>query len=86
MSLQEVILQKYFNDAPPLKELIDSKLSLILLNSHFSIGDPVPHVPAMVDIGGYHIEEPKTLPKVLQYKIIFIVEHISSIQFHLQNY
>lgn len=41
------------------------KLSVILLNSHPSFTDPVPSVQQMIDIGGYHVEKPKPLPKVL---------------------
>ncbi|XP_023012473.2 UDP-glycosyltransferase UGT5 [Leptinotarsa decemlineata] len=41
-------------------------VSLLLLNSHESINDPVPYVPNMVNIGGYHVNPPKRLPKDLQ--------------------
>ncbi|XP_023012472.2 UDP-glycosyltransferase UGT5 [Leptinotarsa decemlineata] len=41
-------------------------VSLLLLNSHESVDDPVPYVPNMVNIGGYHVNPPKSLPKDLQ--------------------
>lgn len=54
----------YFKDAPPLTEMLRKKMSLILLNSNPVTADPVPHVPSMIEIGGFHVEEPKPLPKV----------------------
>nr|XP_023012474.1 UDP-glucuronosyltransferase 2C1-like [Leptinotarsa decemlineata] len=43
-----------------------TNVSLVLLNAHESINDPVPYVPNMVNIGGYHVNPPKSLPKDLQ--------------------
>ncbi|CAG9768856.1 unnamed protein product [Ceutorhynchus assimilis] len=40
--------------------------SLILLGSHSSIRQAVPVAPNVVEIGGFHIEPPKKLPKDLQ--------------------
>ncbi|KAJ8917748.1 hypothetical protein NQ315_005199 [Exocentrus adspersus] len=41
-------------------------VSLVLLNSHESIFAPQPHVPCMVEIGGFHVQQPKKLPEDLQ--------------------
>lgn len=62
---QNKILQKYFPGAPHLTELYYNT-SLALLNSHVSISNPVPYVPNMIDIGGYHVKPPKKLPADLQ--------------------
>ncbi|XP_030747029.1 UDP-glucuronosyltransferase 1-6-like isoform X1 [Sitophilus oryzae] len=62
---QKKIAEKYFPGIPDF-EKIHSNVSLVLLNSHESIGQPVPHVPNMIDIGGYHVQPPKALPKDLQ--------------------
>lgn len=62
---QNVILHKYFPNAPHLDEIMYNA-SLILLNSHVSVNDPVPHVPNMIEIGGYHVQPPKELPKDLK--------------------
>nr|CAI5816849.1 unnamed protein product [Callosobruchus analis] len=40
-------------------------VSLVLCNSHESVNQPVPMVPNMVHIGGYHIKPPKDLPRDL---------------------
>lgn len=62
---QNKILHQYFPEAPHLNEIIYNA-SLILLNSHSSVTDPVPHLPNMIQIGGIHFEEPKPLPEDLQ--------------------
>ncbi|XP_049832176.1 UDP-glucosyltransferase 2-like isoform X2 [Schistocerca gregaria] len=50
---------------PPTSRLVYNT-SLMLLNSHFSLNQPIPLVPAMIEVGGLHIEQPKPLPKELQ--------------------
>ncbi|XP_049823751.1 UDP-glucosyltransferase 2-like isoform X2 [Aethina tumida] len=59
------ILQRYIPDSPELKELM-YKVDLILSPSHESINVPSPSVPAIKNVGGYHIPKPKPLPKDLQ--------------------
>ncbi|KAF7266712.1 hypothetical protein GWI33_019985 [Rhynchophorus ferrugineus] len=58
-------VKKYFPKAPDFED-IHFNVSLVLLNAHESINQPVPHVPNMIDIGGYHVNPPKELPKDLQ--------------------
>nr|CAH7731538.1 unnamed protein product [Callosobruchus chinensis] len=41
-------------------------VSLVLCNSHESVNQPVPMVPNMVHIGGYHIKPPKKLSQEFQ--------------------
>lgn len=62
---QNEILHNYIPEAPDLTELLYSS-SLILLNSHVSVNDPVPHLPNMIEIGGYHVQSSKELPKELK--------------------
>lgn len=62
---QEVLLHQHFPGAPHLADLIQN-VSVILINSHYSIEGPRPLLPNMVPVGGLHIEEPKVLPAVLQ--------------------
>lgn len=59
------ILHRYLPDAPHLSDVMYNA-SLILLNSHTSYQDPVPLLPNMIEIGGYHVSEPKALPKDLK--------------------
>lgn len=62
---QEVLLKRYFPNAPDLRELIYN-VSLILLNSHPSYTEPVPLVPNMIQIAGFHVAEPEPLEASLQ--------------------
>ncbi|XP_072381846.1 UDP-glycosyltransferase UGT5-like [Diabrotica undecimpunctata] len=43
-----------------------NNISLVFLNAHESITQPVPLVPNMINIGGFHIDPPKELPKDLK--------------------
>ncbi|XP_060528067.1 UDP-glycosyltransferase UGT5-like isoform X2 [Cylas formicarius] len=63
---QSKILKKYYPIGPDLDGIIYN-VSLVFLNSHESINEPVPIVPNMVHIGGYHVTPPKKLPKDLQH-------------------
>ena len=58
---QNQILHQYLPDAPHLYDLMKNT-SLILLNSHVSFSQPVPHMPGMVEIGGFHVSPAKELP------------------------
>lgn len=62
---QNKILHQHFPNSPDLDELLYNA-SLILLNSHVSVNDPVPHTPNMIEIGGYHVSPPKELPTDLK--------------------
>jgi glucuronosyltransferase len=58
------IASKYFgDDLPPLSD-IARNVSVVLVNSHFSMNHPRPTVPAVVEVGGLHIQSPKRLPQV----------------------
>lgn len=62
---QNQIMHEFFPNAPHLDDIIYNT-SMVLLNSHVSTNQPKPYVPAMVEVGGYHIKPPKKLPKDLQ--------------------
>ncbi|XP_044755556.1 UDP-glycosyltransferase UGT5-like isoform X1 [Coccinella septempunctata] len=70
---QNKLLHKYYPDAPDLKD-IAYNVSLVLLNSDPSVHEPVPKVPSMIDIGGFHIKKPKPLPEDLQ-KVLDDAKH-----------
>ncbi|CAH0698558.1 unnamed protein product [Spodoptera exigua] len=50
---------------PPFEDAYHN-VSIILANSHESIGYPMSQPPNVINIAGYHIEEPPPLPKDLQ--------------------
>jgi len=61
------IARRYFGDSlPPLAD-IARNTSLLLLNSHFSMNQPRPLVPQIVEVGGLHLSPPAPLPEVLYY-------------------
>ncbi|KAH0809858.1 hypothetical protein GEV33_012934 [Tenebrio molitor] len=62
---QRKIFKKYIDTDLELDDVLYN-VSLIFANSHVSISDPLPLVPSIIEIGGYHISPPKKLPDDLQ--------------------
>jgi glucuronosyltransferase len=58
------IASKYFGNNLPALSDIARNVSLVLVNSHFSINYPRPTVPAVLEVGGLHIQSPSKLPQV----------------------
>ncbi|KAK9870225.1 hypothetical protein WA026_006309 [Henosepilachna vigintioctopunctata] len=61
----DIIVKDNFRNAPHIAEY-NNKASVILMNSDSSVMEPVPLVPGMIDIGGFHIKKPKKLPRDLE--------------------
>lgn len=61
---QRVLYNKYI-DAHTQLDTFLYNASLMLTNSHVSVTDAIPHVPSIVEIGGFHIEQ-KNLSANLQ--------------------
>ncbi|XP_069672948.1 UDP-glucosyltransferase 2-like [Periplaneta americana] len=62
---QRIAGQYFGKDLPPLSDIANN-MSFLLVNSHFSLQQPRPMVPAVVEVGGIHIQEPRSLPEDLQ--------------------
>lgn len=45
-------------------DALAKEYSLILSNSHFSINEIRPLVPALVEVGGLHLDDKQILPRV----------------------
>lgn len=59
-----VILRRRFGDnMPPVAE-ISKKVSLILVNTHYSLSGPRALSPKVIEVGGVHIKEPKAIDEV----------------------
>ena len=58
-------IKKYIPNGPDISDVLYN-VSLVLMNSHPSTNQPVPYVPNMIDIAGFHIKPPKKLPQDLQ--------------------
>ena len=65
LPMQNQLLQKYMPNSPHLTDIMYN-VSLIFLNSHVSFKSPLPHMPNMIEIGGFHVKEAQKLPKDLQ--------------------
>ncbi|XP_018563298.1 UDP-glucuronosyltransferase 2B10 [Anoplophora glabripennis] len=63
--LHDKLLKTYISKDLDLEDVMHNA-SLILLNSHPSISEPVPHVPNMIEIGGFHVKPPNELRLDLQ--------------------
>lgn len=64
------ISRKYFGKNMPNLRDIALNTSLILVNSHFSLNLPRPLVPAVIEMGGIHIQELHDLPGVSVFLLI----------------
>ncbi|XP_067012380.2 UDP-glucosyltransferase 2 isoform X2 [Anabrus simplex] len=64
---QQELVKKYFKDPsiPPIQEM-EKNASLLLLNTHFSLGFPRPFTPNTIEVGGMHIKPGKKLPEDIQ--------------------
>ncbi|KAK9881059.1 hypothetical protein WA026_014404 [Henosepilachna vigintioctopunctata] len=59
------IVKGNFPNAPDIS-VYNTKASIVLLNTDLSVNDPAPKVPAMIDIGGFHIKPPGKLPRDIE--------------------
>ncbi|KAK5642052.1 hypothetical protein RI129_008219 [Pyrocoelia pectoralis] len=63
--LHNEVMHKYFTNVPHFYDVYYN-VSLMLINTHTAVHPPVPRLPNMIEIGGYHIKPPKTIPKDLK--------------------
>ncbi|KAL5273667.1 UGT2A1.2 family protein [Megaselia abdita] len=61
---QDTLFKEHFRESRSSLDEIRKNVSLILLNTHFSLAFPRPYVPNMIEIGGIQVnKKPKDLPK-----------------------
>jgi glucuronosyltransferase len=65
-SPSQLLARQHFGEDTPDLAALARNISLVLVNSHFSLNAPRPLVPGVVEIGGIHIPKPKLLPQVRQ--------------------
>ncbi|XP_046402604.1 uncharacterized protein LOC124168427 [Ischnura elegans] len=63
--LEQEMRAAFGEDTPSISEL-EERVSLVVLNHHFSLNQARTIVPCLVEAGGLHIEAPKELPKDLK--------------------
>ncbi|KAG7298068.1 hypothetical protein JYU34_018838 [Plutella xylostella] len=61
----QAVADRLFGPGPSLETLAQN-YSLVLSNSHFSINEVRPLVPAMIEVGGLHLDDSQTLTKDLK--------------------
>lgn len=62
--IQREHVQKYFDiKLSSIQELYDD-LSIVLVNSHYSLNEITPAVPSFINIGGIHVNSNQELPAV----------------------
>lgn len=72
---EEIYNEVFANPKPNFYDLLHSKISLVLLNSHISLNGPKPVMTNMIEVGGMHVElKTKPLPKDMQ-EFIDSAEH-----------
>ncbi|XP_046745422.1 UDP-glucosyltransferase 2-like [Diprion similis] len=64
-TVSDPLAKKYFKDVPPLSDIYNN-MSLVLVNSHFSIHGVRPETPAIVEVAGLHIDETQVLSEELE--------------------
>jgi glucuronosyltransferase len=65
--MHQKLAEKHFSHLPqplPDVETLIKNVSLVFLNTHYSVDTVRPSVPGVVEIGGAHIKKPKPLPAV----------------------
>ena len=64
-SPQNDIIKKYFGESAPGVREVERSLALVLVNSHLALNGPRPVTPALIEVGGLHIQDDGTeLPQV----------------------
>lgn len=61
-SQADKLIKKNFGKGIPKVQDIVSNTSLFIFNSHYSVFEPKPFVPGVIEVAGLHIREDKTLP------------------------
>ncbi|XP_012282467.1 UDP-glucuronosyltransferase 2B19 [Orussus abietinus] len=63
---QSELIEKYFGPDMPKVEVLQKELTLLLVNSHFSLNGVRPLTSAIVEVGGLHVKSGGVLPQELQ--------------------
>lgn len=58
-------IRTYLPGTPSIEDIY-KRIAIVLINSHVSVETPRPYLPAMIQIGGFHLQEPEPLPDDLK--------------------
>ncbi|KAJ6648180.1 UDP-glycosyltransferase UGT5 [Pseudolycoriella hygida] len=70
----DALLRKQFGDDMPSVTEISKQISLMFVNTHYSLSGPKLLPPTVVELGGAHIKKPKAIDKTVQH-ILDSAEH-----------
>lgn len=65
-----ILREKFGSDMPSVTD-IAKKISLLLVNTHYSLSGPRALSPKVIEVGGVHIKEPKPIDEVSDDKLSF---------------
>lgn len=60
----DVLLRRKFGETIPSVTELSKQISLMFVNTHYSLSGPKPLPPTVVELGGVHIKEPKAIDEV----------------------
>lgn len=60
----DALLRKKFGDGIPSVTELSKQISMMFVNTHYSLTGPKPMPPTVIEIGGVHIKEPKAIDEV----------------------
>lgn len=60
----DILLRRKFGETIPSVTELSKQISLMFVNTHYSLSGPKPLPPTVVELGGVHIKEPKAIDEV----------------------
>ncbi|XP_037048256.1 UDP-glycosyltransferase UGT5-like isoform X2 [Bradysia coprophila] len=70
----DALLRKKFGETIPSVAELSKHISMMFVNTHYSLSGPKPMPPTVVEVGGVHIKEPEAIDESLQ-RILDSAEH-----------
>lgn len=84
-ALEQNIVNEYISDVPPLNDLA-KEIKLVLVYQNFILSGSSISGPNVIDVGGYHVAEPKPLPEVRKiFKLYIGLKRIINTYFRLRQ-
>ncbi|XP_069681643.1 UDP-glycosyltransferase UGT5-like isoform X1 [Periplaneta americana] len=66
MPVMDAMVARHFGSGMLPPSVLETNVSLVFVNTHFSLDYPCPLLPAMVPVGGIHIATPDPLPPAMK--------------------
>lgn len=67
------LLRERFGPETPSVIDLKKNTSLLMINTHYALSGVRPNVPAIIEIGGIHVQKPKMLSKVVMFIIKLLI-------------